>query len=142
MHYLEFFEHPLDPVHRKITVQPLPDITMAALKVAAIRDLKFEVTERRNRRGFEKYFLWSGSVRKSNQPLIEAKLDEISVPLWDRETFPSTKPKKELIGVKIKFIKLIRVYIEKIRFLKVLEDARRSQDETSILGGHLGFPRG
>jgi len=61
MHSLEFFEHPLDPVDRKITVQPLPDITMAALKVAAIRDLKFEVTERRNRRGFEKYFLGCGS---------------------------------------------------------------------------------
>jgi hypothetical protein len=140
VHSLEFFEHPLDPGDRKITVHPPLDITMAALKVAAIRDLKFEVTERRNRRGFEKYFLWSGSVRKSNQPLIEAKLDEFSVPLWNRGVFSLTKPKKELIGVKIKLIKLIRVYIEKIRFLKVLEDARRSQDETSILGGHLRFP--
>jgi hypothetical protein len=115
---------------------------MAALKVAAISDLKLEVAERWNRRGFKKYFLWCGSVRKSNQPLIEAKLDEFSVPLWNRGVFSSTKSKKELIGAQIKLIKLIRVYIEKIGFLKVLEKAGKSQNETSILGGHLGFPRG
>jgi hypothetical protein len=136
MHSLEFFEHPLDPVDRKITVQPLPDITMAALEVTTISDLKLEVAERRNRRGFKKYFLGCGSVRKSDQPLIEAKLDEFSVPLWDRRVFSSTKLKKELIGVKIKLIKLIRFHTKKIRFLKVLEDAGRCQDETSILGGH------
>jgi len=54
---------------------------MAALKVAAVSDLKLEVAERRNRRGLKKYFLWCGSGRKSDQPLIEAKLDEFSVPL-------------------------------------------------------------
>jgi hypothetical protein len=142
MHSLKFFEHPLDPVDRKVAMQPFPDITMAALEVTTISDLKLEVAERRNRRGFEKYFLGCGSVRKSNQPLIEAKLDEFSVPLWNRGVFSSTKSKKELIGVQIKLIKLIRVYIEKIRFLKVLEKAGKSQNETSILGGHLGFPRG
>ena len=142
MHSLKFFEHPLNTLDRKVAVQPLPEITMAALEVTTIRDLKLEVAERRNRRGFKKYFLWCGSIRKSNQPLIEATLDEFSVPLWNRGFFPSTKPKKELIGVKIKLIKLIRFYTKKIRFLKVLEDAGRCQDETSILGGHLGFPRG
>ena len=69
-------------------------------------------------------------------------MNEFPVPLWDRETFPSTKPKKELIGVQINLIEFIRFYIEKITFLKVLEKAGRSQNETSILGGHLGFPRG
>jgi hypothetical protein len=142
MHSLKFLKHPLDLVDRKITVQPFPEITMTALEVATISDLKFEVTERWNRRGFEKHFLWCGRGRKSNQPLIEAKLDEFSVPLWNRGVFSSTKSKKELIGVKIKLIKLIRFYTKKVRFLKVLEDARRSQYETSILGGHLGFPRG
>jgi hypothetical protein len=109
---------------------------MAALKVAAISDLKLEVAERRNRRGFKKYFLGCGRGRKSNQPLIEAKLDEVSISLWDRGIFPSTKPKKELIGVQINLVKFIRFYIEKIAFLKVLEEARRSQDEAFILGGH------
>jgi hypothetical protein len=140
MHSLKFFEHPLNDLDRKVAVQPLPEITMAALEVATIRDLKLEVTERRNRRGFEKYFLGCGSGRKSDQPLIEAKLDEFSVLLGDRGIFSSTKLKKELIGIQIKLIKLIRFYIKKITFLKVLEDARRSQDETSILGGHLRFP--
>jgi hypothetical protein len=140
MHSLKFFEHPLDPVDRKVAMQPFPDITMAALEVTTISDLKLEVAERRNRRGVEEYFLGCGSVRKSDQPLIEAKLDEFSVPLWDRRVFSSTKLKKELIGVKIKLIKLIRFHTKKIRFLKVLEDAGRCQDETSILGGHLRFP--
>jgi len=115
---------------------------MAALKVATVSDLKLEVAERRNRRGFKKYFLGCGSGRKSDQPLIEAKLDEFSVPLGNRGIFSSTKSKKELIGVQIKLIKLIRFYAKKIRFLKVLEKAGRSQNETSILGGHLGFTRG
>jgi len=68
-------------------------------------------------------------------------LNESSVSLWDRGVVSSTKSKKELIGVRIELIKLIRFHIEKITLLKVLEDARGSQDETSILGGHLGFPR-
>jgi len=115
---------------------------MAALKVAAVSDLKLEVAERRNRRGFKKYFLGCGSGRKSDQPLIEAKLDEFSVPLGNRGIFSSTKSKKELIGVRIKLIKLIRFHVEKITLLKVLEKAGRSQDENSILGGHRRFPRG
>ena len=142
MHSLKFFEHPLNTLDRKVAVQPLPEITMAALEVTTIRDLKLEVAERRNRRGVEEYLLWCGIVRESDQLLIEATLDEFSVPLWNRGVFSSTKSKKELIGVKIKLIKLIRFYTKKVRFLKVLEDARRSQYETSILGGHLGFPRG
>jgi len=140
MHFLELFENALDPLDRKVAVQPLPEITMAALEVTTIRDLKLEVAERRNRRGVEEYLLWCGIVRESDQPLIEATLDEFSVPLWNRGIFPSTKPKKELIGVQIKLIKLIRFYVEKIRFFKVLEKAGRSQDENSILGGHRRFP--
>jgi hypothetical protein len=68
-------------------------------------------------------------------------LNEFPVPLWDRETFPSTKPKKELIGVQINLIEFIRFYIEKITFLKVFEETGRCQDENSILGGHRRFPR-
>jgi hypothetical protein len=142
MHFLKLLEPLLDAHDRKVAVQPLPEITMAALQIATIRDLKLKVAERRNRRGFEKHLFGCGSVRKSNQPFIETKLYEFFVLLWDRGIFPSTKSKKELIGVQIKLIKLIRVYIEKIRFLKVLEKAGRGQNETSILGRHLGFPRG
>jgi len=67
-------------------------------------------------------------------------LNEVSVSLGDRRIVPSTKPKKELIGVRANLIKLIRFYIEKITFLKVFKDAGRSQHETSILGVHLGLP--
>ena len=69
-------------------------------------------------------------------------MNEFPVSLWDGRIVSSAKLKKELIGVQIKLIKLIRFYAKKIRFLKVLEKAGRSQNETSILGGHLGFPRG
>jgi hypothetical protein len=68
-------------------------------------------------------------------------LNEFSISLWHRRVVSSAKLKKELIGVQINLIKLIRLCIEKTRFLKVLEEAGRSQHETSILGGHRRFPR-
>jgi len=45
----KFFEYLLNLVFREILVKTLSDITVAALEIASIRDLKFKITERRDR---------------------------------------------------------------------------------------------
>jgi hypothetical protein len=62
----KFFEYLLDLVKREILVKALSDITVAALEIASIRDLKFKIAERRNRGWVQRHLSLRRSFREGD----------------------------------------------------------------------------
>jgi hypothetical protein len=88
-------------------VRTFSDVTVAALKVASVRNLEFKVAEGRDRGGVQNELPCKGRIREGDQVFGDAKLDEFFILLSYRRTFPPADAKKKLIPVLVQFIEFI-----------------------------------
>jgi hypothetical protein len=115
----KFFEYLLNLVFREILMKTLPNVTVAALEIASICDLKFEITKRGDWGWIQGHLSLRRSFRENDQIFRKTKLDEFLVFLPERRMFASGNFKEKLIGICIQFIKFVVFDVKKIRFFKV-----------------------
>jgi hypothetical protein len=115
----KFFKYLLNLVFREILMKTLSNITVAALEIASIRDLKFEISKRGDWGWIQGHLSQRRSLRESDQIFRETKLDEFLVLLPERGMFAFGDSKEKLISICIQFVKFVVFDVKKIRFFKV-----------------------
>jgi len=95
------------------------DITVAALEVAPVCDLKLEIAERGDRGRIQRRLSLERRFRKGDQIFRQTELDEFLVLPSDRRIFALADFNQELIGIGVQFVKLIAFDGIKVRFFKV-----------------------
>jgi len=117
-------------------METVSNIAVAAAEIAAVGQLKFEISKRGNRRPADELFFPKGCVGPANETLREAILNKFLVLFPDNGPFSLRAPEEKLVGVLAKFVEFIVLDVVKTRLLKILQGAVWVNGDELIPGWH------
>jgi hypothetical protein len=132
----KFFQNPLNLFFRKILMVTFSDITVAALEIASIRDLKFKIAERGGRGGIQSYHSLERGFGEGDQFFGETESDKFLILFPERRMDALADLEEKSIGIHVQFIKFVFFDVVEIGFFEVFQNGVRGQDDEFILEGH------
>ena len=117
-------------------METVSNIAVAAAEIAAVGQLKFEVSKRGNGRPADEQFFSKGCVGLANKILREAILNKFLVLFPNNGPFSLRAPEEKLVGVLAKFVEFIVLDVVKVRRLKILQGAVWIDCDELIPGWH------
>jgi hypothetical protein len=114
----------------------LSKVAMTALKIAAVGQLKFEVSKRGNGRPADELFFPKGCIGPANEILREAILNKFFILFSDNGPFSLGAPEEKLVGVLAEFVEFILVDVVNTRLLEILQGAVWIDCDELIPGWH------
>ena len=99
-------------------METVSNIAVATAEIAAIGDLKFEISKRRNWGRMGNFVPLDWGLRESNQILREAVLNELFILFFYKDVFTLRAFEEKLISLFTQFIKFIIFDIIKVGFFE------------------------
>ena len=110
----------------------LSEIAVTTLKIAPIRDLNLEITERWDRRRVRERFPLGRGFRISDQVFRETESEEFLILIRKARTLPLAALKEKLEGILAQFVEVVFFNIVKTGFFKTFQSGMRRQNDPSI----------
>jgi len=118
-------------------METVSNIAVATAEIAAIRNLEFEISKRRDWGRIVNSVPLDWGLRESNQILREAVLNELFIFSFYEDMFTLRAFEEKLISLFTQFIKLIIFDIIKVGLFESFQAAVRGNREELILVEHL-----
>jgi len=137
LHFLELLQDMRHLLKGEVPLSALPKVTMSALEIAAIGQLKLQIPEGGDGRLLSGRFPLGGCVGPANEALGQAILNEFFVLFPDDGFFSLRALKKKLEGVPAELVEFIALDIVKTRLLEISQGAVWRDRDELIFVRHL-----